>query len=158
MIVLIAVVLMTRLFRVLLTVNIQLFTCLWISSLFINRSTTYGKTVIWSHWLIYNNLSGIYYLNVQLQWMISVFWTAIFQRLKVAKYTHIDCIRQWSSVGLQCRWTAIQPDDVWSVGFCMQITSSLSVTVYVEDINDHAPVFSGAPYHVVVDELTPIGK
>lgn len=40
----------------------------------------------------------------------------------------------------------------------MQITSSLSVTVYVEDINDHAPIFVGAPYHVTVDELTPVGK
>lgn len=40
----------------------------------------------------------------------------------------------------------------------MQITSSLSVTVYVEDVNDHAPVFVGAPYQITVDELTPVGK
>jgi hypothetical protein len=40
----------------------------------------------------------------------------------------------------------------------MQITSSLSVTVYVEDVNDHAPVFVAAPYHVTVDELTPVGE
>ncbi|KAJ8919177.1 hypothetical protein NQ315_012163 [Exocentrus adspersus] len=37
------------------------------------------------------------------------------------------------------------------------ITSSLSVTVYVEDINDHAPIFEGAPYNIAVDELTPVG-
>ncbi|XP_075211152.1 cadherin 89D [Lycorma delicatula] len=37
------------------------------------------------------------------------------------------------------------------------ITSYLSVTVYVEDVNDHHPVFIDAPYHVIVDELTPIG-
>ncbi|XP_076254284.1 cadherin 89D [Rhynchophorus ferrugineus] len=37
------------------------------------------------------------------------------------------------------------------------ITSSLSVTVYVEDINDHAPVFIGAPYSVEVDEQFPVG-
>ncbi|KAK9881180.1 hypothetical protein WA026_014528 [Henosepilachna vigintioctopunctata] len=37
------------------------------------------------------------------------------------------------------------------------ITSSLSVTVYVEDVNDHAPVFVGTPYRVTVDELTPVG-
>ncbi|XP_045465404.1 cadherin-89D [Harmonia axyridis] len=37
------------------------------------------------------------------------------------------------------------------------ITSSLSVTVYVEDVNDHAPVFVGTPYRITVDELTPVG-
>ncbi|KAK4881949.1 hypothetical protein RN001_005268 [Aquatica leii] len=37
------------------------------------------------------------------------------------------------------------------------ISSSLSVTVYVEDINDHAPIFTGTPYHLTVDELTPVG-
>ncbi|XP_052132796.1 cadherin-89D-like, partial [Frankliniella occidentalis] len=37
------------------------------------------------------------------------------------------------------------------------ISSYLSVTVYVEDINDHAPKFLDAPYHVTVDELTPSG-
>lgn len=40
----------------------------------------------------------------------------------------------------------------------MQITSSLSVTVYVEDVNDHAPTFQFAPYRISVDELTPVGK
>jgi len=40
-----------------------------------------------------------------------------------------------------------------------QVSSSyLSVTVYVEDVNDHAPAFLGTPYHVTVDELTPAGK
>ncbi|XP_049943213.1 cadherin-89D [Schistocerca serialis cubense] len=37
------------------------------------------------------------------------------------------------------------------------ISSFLSVTVYVEDVNDHSPVFVNAPYHVTVDELTPVG-
>ncbi|XP_065157447.1 cadherin-89D isoform X2 [Atheta coriaria] len=37
------------------------------------------------------------------------------------------------------------------------ISSSLSITVYVEDINDHAPVFENAPYSITVDELTPAG-
>ncbi|XP_017781597.1 PREDICTED: cadherin-89D, partial [Nicrophorus vespilloides] len=37
------------------------------------------------------------------------------------------------------------------------ISSSLSVTVYVEDINDHSPVFQEAPYHVTVEEVTPVG-
>ncbi|RZF45904.1 hypothetical protein LSTR_LSTR008281, partial [Laodelphax striatellus] len=37
------------------------------------------------------------------------------------------------------------------------ITSYLSVTVYVEDVNDHHPIFVDAPYQVTVDELTPIG-
>lgn len=34
----------------------------------------------------------------------------------------------------------------------------MSVTVYVEDINDHSPVFIDAPYRITVDELTPVGK
>ncbi|XP_066903672.1 cadherin-89D isoform X2 [Halyomorpha halys] len=33
----------------------------------------------------------------------------------------------------------------------------LSTTVYVEDVNDHDPVFIDAPYEVNVDELTPTG-
>ncbi|XP_018361835.1 PREDICTED: cadherin-89D isoform X2 [Trachymyrmex cornetzi] len=37
------------------------------------------------------------------------------------------------------------------------VSSHLSVTIYVEDINDHAPQFVDAPYHVAVDELTPVG-
>ncbi|KAF5278589.1 hypothetical protein FQA39_LY00631 [Lamprigera yunnana] len=37
------------------------------------------------------------------------------------------------------------------------ISSFLSVTVYVEDVNDHAPVFTGTPYYLTVDELTPVG-
>ncbi|XP_014239374.1 cadherin-89D [Cimex lectularius] len=37
------------------------------------------------------------------------------------------------------------------------INSYLSATVYVEDVNDHGPVFVDAPYHVNVDELTPTG-
>ncbi|XP_011348713.1 cadherin-89D [Ooceraea biroi] len=37
------------------------------------------------------------------------------------------------------------------------VSSHLSVTVYVEDINDHSPQFVDAPYHVTVDELTPVG-
>lgn len=36
-------------------------------------------------------------------------------------------------------------------------TSQLSVTVYIEDINDHAPIFLGAPYAITVDESTPVG-
>ncbi|CAB0038612.1 unnamed protein product, partial [Trichogramma brassicae] len=37
------------------------------------------------------------------------------------------------------------------------VSSHLSVTVYVEDVNDHAPQFVDAPYHVTVDELSPAG-
>lgn len=37
-------------------------------------------------------------------------------------------------------------------------SSFLTVTVYVEDINDHAPKFMGAPYSINVDESTPVGK
>ncbi|CAH0381923.1 unnamed protein product [Bemisia tabaci] len=37
------------------------------------------------------------------------------------------------------------------------ISSYLSVTVYVEDVNDHEPEFIDAPYKVAVDELTPTG-
>ncbi|KAK6627853.1 hypothetical protein RUM44_010332 [Polyplax serrata] len=37
------------------------------------------------------------------------------------------------------------------------ISSYMSVTVYVEDVNDHAPYFLDVPYHVTVDELTPVG-
>ncbi|CAD6233777.1 GSCOCG00007273001-RA-CDS [Cotesia congregata] len=36
-------------------------------------------------------------------------------------------------------------------------SSHLSVTVYVEDINDHAPQFINTPYYVSVDEFTPPG-
>jgi hypothetical protein len=34
----------------------------------------------------------------------------------------------------------------------------LPVTVYIEDENDNAPEFIGAPYNIVVDELTPQGE
>ncbi|KRT80755.1 Cadherin, partial [Oryctes borbonicus] len=37
------------------------------------------------------------------------------------------------------------------------VTSSLAITVYVEDVNDHAPIFQNAPYHVAIEELTPVG-
>ena len=33
----------------------------------------------------------------------------------------------------------------------------LPVTVYVQDVNDHAPEFQNVPYHLEVDELTPVG-
>ncbi|XP_023209390.1 protocadherin Fat 4-like, partial [Centruroides sculpturatus] len=33
----------------------------------------------------------------------------------------------------------------------------LPVTIYIEDINDHAPEFQNTPYHLEVDELTPVG-
>lgn len=36
-------------------------------------------------------------------------------------------------------------------------TSFLVVTVYIEDINDHFPVFQNLPYSVTVEETTPIG-
>lgn len=41
--------------------------------------------------------------------------------------------------------------------FYFQVSSYMSVTVYVEDINDHAPRFLDVPYHTTVDELTPVG-
>ncbi|XP_045496729.1 cadherin-89D isoform X1 [Colias croceus] len=37
------------------------------------------------------------------------------------------------------------------------ISAYLSVTVYIEDINDNVPTFIDAPYRVSVDELTPPG-
>ncbi|KAI5749559.1 hypothetical protein M8J76_008291 [Diaphorina citri] len=37
------------------------------------------------------------------------------------------------------------------------VSSYLSVTVYIEDVNDHSPIFLDAPYKVSVDELTPTG-
>ncbi|XP_072949863.1 cadherin-89D isoform X2 [Epargyreus clarus] len=37
------------------------------------------------------------------------------------------------------------------------ISAYLSVTVYIEDINDNAPKFLDTPYQVTVDELTPTG-
>ncbi|GFU71945.1 cadherin-89D [Trichonephila clavipes] len=33
----------------------------------------------------------------------------------------------------------------------------LPVTVYIQDINDHAPEFQNTPYYLEVDELTPVG-
>ncbi|KAF0306362.1 Cadherin-89D [Amphibalanus amphitrite] len=36
-------------------------------------------------------------------------------------------------------------------------SDSLLVSLYIEDVNDHPPVFVGAPYQVTVDELTPPG-
>lgn len=36
-------------------------------------------------------------------------------------------------------------------------TSYLTVTVYIEDINDHSPKFLNLPYTVYVDESTPVG-
>lgn len=36
--------------------------------------------------------------------------------------------------------------------------SYLTVTVYVEDINDNYPKFMGSPYTIHVDESTPVGK
>nr|XP_034828894.1 cadherin-89D [Maniola hyperantus] len=37
------------------------------------------------------------------------------------------------------------------------ISAFLSVTVYIEDINDNVPKFQDTPYRVTVDELTPTG-
>lgn len=39
-----------------------------------------------------------------------------------------------------------------------QISAYLSVTVYIEDVNDNVPTFIDTPYEVTVDELTPTGK
>lgn len=33
----------------------------------------------------------------------------------------------------------------------------MTVTVYIEDVNDHTPKFLNLPYTVYVDEATPIG-
>ncbi|XP_011302069.1 cadherin-89D [Fopius arisanus] len=45
----------------------------------------------------------------------------------------------------------------YSDGVNSLTSSHLSVTVYVEDINDHAPQFIGSPYHVTVEEFTSPG-
>lgn len=37
-------------------------------------------------------------------------------------------------------------------------SSFMTVTVYIEDINDHFPTFLNLPYQVEIDELTPIGS
>lgn len=37
------------------------------------------------------------------------------------------------------------------------LTSQMTVNVYVEDVNDHAPKFANLPYTIYVDESTPIG-
>lgn len=39
-----------------------------------------------------------------------------------------------------------------------QVSAHLSVTVYVEDVNNHSPEFIDAPYHVTIDELSPVGR
>lgn len=36
--------------------------------------------------------------------------------------------------------------------------SSLAITVYIEDINDHFPKFKNLPYTINVDESTPVGS
>lgn len=36
--------------------------------------------------------------------------------------------------------------------------SFMTVTVYIEDINDHFPAFINMPYQVEIDELTPVGS
>lgn len=37
-------------------------------------------------------------------------------------------------------------------------SSFMTVTVYIEDINDHFPTFHNLPYEVEIDELTPVGS
>lgn len=37
-------------------------------------------------------------------------------------------------------------------------SSFMTVTVYIEDINDHFPAFLNMPYEVEVDELIPVGS
>lgn len=37
-------------------------------------------------------------------------------------------------------------------------SSFMTVTVYIEDINDHFPAFLNLPYEVEIDELTPVGS
>ncbi|XP_059611787.1 cadherin-89D [Phlebotomus argentipes] len=37
-------------------------------------------------------------------------------------------------------------------------TSYMTITVYIEDINDHYPIFQNMPYAVAVDEATPVGS
>ena len=41
--------------------------------------------------------------------------------------------------------------------FLIQSTEYLPVTVYIEDINDNAPVFESKVYNVTIDENTPPG-
>ena len=40
--------------------------------------------------------------------------------------------------------------------YTLQFTQQ--ITVYVEDVNDHAPVFAQPNITVTVDELTPVGE
>lgn len=42
------------------------------------------------------------------------------------------------------------------INFSLQ-TSFLAVTVYIEDINDHYPIFQNLPYSVHIEESTPVG-
>lgn len=43
-------------------------------------------------------------------------------------------------------------------GRAEELSSFMTVTVYIEDINDHAPTFLNLPYEVQIDELTPVGS
>lgn len=37
-------------------------------------------------------------------------------------------------------------------------SSFMTITIYIEDINDHFPTFLNLPYEVEIDELTPVGS
>lgn len=37
-------------------------------------------------------------------------------------------------------------------------SSFMTITVYIEDINDHFPTFLNLPYQAEIDELTPVGS
>lgn len=37
-------------------------------------------------------------------------------------------------------------------------SSYMTVTIYIEDINDHSPTFLNLPYEIEIDELTPVGS
>lgn len=47
-----------------------------------------------------------------------------------------------------------------TIGFIiqLQISSSIVITVFVDDVNDNNPYFVNAPYGAEISESTPVGN